>query len=145
MGEKVGGSCYCGLVRFEVTLPSTFCSHCHCNNCRRAHGAAFVTFVGFPAEQVEMTSGRDDLRRYRTETGATRSFCGRCGTTLFYEGPRWAGELHVTLASLDGEIDRAPSHHVFADHRASWWTITDSLPQRGGETGTEPKEPGGSP
>ena len=39
-GDRVGGSCLCGAVRFEVTLPSKFCAHCHCGNCRKAHGAA---------------------------------------------------------------------------------------------------------
>ena len=134
----VEGGCLCGATRFRVRMPSRFCSHCHCSNCRRAHGAAFVTWAGFPREQIEILSG--ELSRYVTDTGATRSFCGQCGTTLFYEGPRWKEELHVALSNLDGEIDRVPQSHVYVDHRASWWTIRDSLPQYGGESGTEAKE-----
>ncbi|MFQ5668438.1 MAG: GFA family protein, partial [Candidatus Binatia bacterium] len=87
------------------------------------------------------TSGADSLHRYLTDTGATRSFCSRCGSTLFFEGPRWPGEIHVALANIEGEIDRDPSGHYYVDHRASWWTITDSLPRYGGETGVEPKDP----
>ena len=49
--ERVQGGCYCGDVRFEADLPPKFVAHCHCHNCRRAHGAAFVTWIGFPAEQ----------------------------------------------------------------------------------------------
>ncbi len=133
------GSCLCGAVEFEVRLPSRFCSHCHCSNCRRAHGAAFVTWVGFPREQVKTISGVDILHRYHTDTGATRSFCSRCGSTLFFESPRWAGEVHVARANIKGEIDRAPADHFYVDHRASWWAITDSLPQHGGDTGDIPK------
>ncbi len=138
--RRLRGSCLCGVVEFEVRLPSKFCAHCHCSNCRRAHGAAFVTWVGFSREQVKTISGVDSLHRYLTDTGATRSFCSRCGSTLFFESPRWAGEVHVTRASIKGEIDQAPSSHFYVDHRASWWTITDSLPQHGGETGDEPKD-----
>ena len=135
----VNGSCLCGTVRFRVTPPSRFCSHCHCQNCRRAHGAAFVTWVGVPEAQLELVAGESELRRYRTDTGATRSFCGVCGSPLFYAGPRWPGEVHVALASLEGEIDRAPGAHVYVDHGAPWFTITDTLPRYGGKTGVERK------
>ena len=97
-----------------------------------------MTWVGFPKEQVTVLSGDDSLHRYRTDTGATRSFCDRCGSTLFYEGPRWPGEVHVTRANIKGKIDREPSHHVFVDDRASWWTITDGLPQHGGASDEDP-------
>ena len=134
--RRFEGSCLCGAVRFELTPPSRFCAHCHCRNCRRAHGAAFVTWAGFPEDQVRIIAGEELLSRYRTDTEATRSFCSRCGSTLFFAAPRWAGELHVALANVEGEIDRAPSAHSFVDHRASWWSITDSLTQYGGEDGT---------
>ena len=137
---KVQGSCLCGAVHFEATLPSRFCAHCHCSNCRRAHGAAFVTWVGFRNEQLQLVAGRNRMVDYRTETDATRSFCSCCGTTLFYRGPRWSGEIHVARANIDGEIDRHPSSHVYVDHRASWWSVSDDLPQYGGESGTEPKQ-----
>ncbi len=138
-GRIVSGGCSCGGVRFEATLPSRFCAHCHCQNCRRAHGAAFVTWVGFPDGQFRVTTGQDRLTRFVTDTGATRSFCSRCGTTLLYEGPRWEGEVHVARAVIDDKIDRDPKLHVYVDHGADWWPISDALPQYGGATGTEPK------
>ncbi len=139
MPELAFGSCLCGVVRFEADLPSRFCAHCHCTNCRRAHGAAFVTYAGFRQDQLQV-SGSDRLTRYRTETGATRVFCSRCGSTLFYEGPRWEGEVHVALANIQDEIDKAPEAHVYVDHRAPWWEISDELPRYGGESGSEMKE-----
>ena len=98
-----------------------------------------MTFAGFKREQVEIT-GVEALARFETETGSIRSFCSRCGSTLFCEGPRWPGEIHVALSNLSGPIDSEPSVHVYVDHRAEWWEITDSLPQRGGKSGVEPKE-----
>jgi hypothetical protein len=143
MAESSGtftGGCLCGAVRFEARPPSRFCAHCHCGNCRRAHGAAFVTWAGFPRDRVRIVEGEETLADYRTDTGATRSFCGRCGTTMFYRGPRWEGELHVALAAINGPIDRAPASHVYVDHHAEWWTIDDGLPCYGGESGMEPKD-----
>ena len=132
------GHCLCGAVRFEVDPPCRFCAHCHCQNCRRAHGAAFVTWVGYPTDQFRLTAGERNLSRYLTDTDAIRSFCSTCGTTLFYEGPRWENEIHVARAVIDGEIEKAPQAHVYVDHKASWDEISDDLPLFGGETGMEP-------
>jgi hypothetical protein len=139
MSREVAGGCLCGTVRYLLTLPARFCAHCHCGNCRRAHGAAFVTYAGFRENQVRLDGGTS-LKRFVTSSGSTRSFCGECGSTLFYEGPRWPGELHVVVANIEGDIEKPPAAHVFVDHGAEWWEIGDDLPQFGGSSGTEPKE-----
>lgn len=41
--------CLCGDITLAATLPSLWAAHCHCSLCRRAHGAAFVTWVGMDA------------------------------------------------------------------------------------------------
>jgi hypothetical protein len=139
MAERtVRGSCYCKRVRFTATLPTRFVAHCHCNNCRRAHGAGFVTWAGVPDPQFRIEAGEDQLGRYATETGALRSFCRTCGTPILYASPRWAGEVHVAVACFDEPLDRLPAAHVYADRSPPWCPITDDLPQRGGESGTEP-------
>jgi len=86
-----------------------------------------------------MLKGEDALVRYRTDTDATRTFCGKCGSTVFYEGPRWPDEIHVAAACLDA-VDREPQANVYVDHKAEWWTFHDELPQLGGPTGMEPKK-----
>ena len=136
--RTASGSCYCGAVRFEATFPSKFCAHCHCHNCRRAHGAGFVTWVGFNEDQLRVVAGEALLGRFKTETEATRSFCTTCGTTLFFAAPRWSGEIHVTLANFHDPVDRAPSAHAYFDRRVPWLASHDDLERYGGESGTEP-------
>ncbi len=140
-GGNIGlGACLCGAVRYEFDVPLKFVAHCHCENCRRAHGAAFVTWAGVPHEAFRMISGEDQLKRYATETQALRSFCGTCGSTLFYESPRWADEKHMVLANLEECVAEDPKAHYYVDSKASWWEIQDDLPQHGGVTGVEPKD-----
>lgn len=131
----VRGGCYCGRVRFEVELPTKFIAHCHCGNCRRAHGAGAVSWAGFLAGQLRFLEGEDGLVRFTTDTQATRSFCGTCGTTMLFEGPRWEGEVHVAVACLDGPLPALPSAHAYADRAPDWFPITDGLEQFGGEDG----------
>lgn len=134
----VSGGCLCGAVRFEVEPPTLFCAHCHCSMCRRNHGAAFVTWFGVARERLRLTAGSDALRRYASSEHGQRSFCSRCGSSLFCENDRHPDHVDVVLASLDGPIDREPGMHVYFDSRAAWTDVRDELPRLGGTTGVAP-------
>lgn len=137
----VRGSCLCGAVQLEITLPTKWCAHCHCSKCRRAHGAAFVTWVGVHEERFRVLGGEDVLVHFASSPQARRSFCGHCGTSLLFRSERWPGEVHVVRVALEGELDREPAAHVFFDDRARWIDAAEELPRYGGPTGTEPLEP----
>lgn len=132
------GGCLCGAVRFEVAGPTKWCSHCHCSLCRRAHGAAFVTWFGVDDASFRFTRGEDEVEWYASTPEARRGFCRRCGSTMFFRSERWAGETHIALAQMDGAIDRRPSAHVFFDSHVDWVVLGDDLRRRGGPSGTDP-------
>ena len=136
--EMVTGSCLCGAVRFEITMPTLFCAHCHCTMCRRAHGAGYVTWIGVLRQQLKFLTGEDRLIRYRSSSHGTRSFCGTCGSTLLCESTHHPERIDVVLGNVTGAIDREPQLHVYFDDRADWVRVTDDLPRLGGKTGLEP-------
>jgi hypothetical protein len=88
--------------------------------CRRAHGAGFVTWVGFDRTALKVESGSETLSRYASSAQATRSFCSRCGSMIFFESGHWPGEIHVTLASLDPAEGLEPQAHSYWSSRAAW-------------------------
>jgi hypothetical protein len=141
----VSGSCFCGAVRFSVRLPTLFCGHCHCSVCRRSHGAGYVTWFAVPRPQLSLEAGDAQLVRFASSEHGARSFCGRCGSSLFCESTRRPDEVDVALASMHGPIDRGPQLHVFFDDRAPWVAVGDDLPRLGGETGLEPRKEGDAP
>ena len=136
---SVPGACLCGALRFEVTLPTLFCAHCHCSMCRRNHGAGFVTWFGVPRTGLRITAGESALVRYRSSEHGTRSFCGRCGSSLFCESTRRPDHVDVVLAAVQAPIDRKPQTHVHFDDRADWIEVADALPRLGGASGFEPR------
>jgi hypothetical protein len=99
--------------------------------CRRAHGAAFVTWFGVPAAAFRITQGGDRLSRFKSSAEAVRSFCGTCGSTMLFESSRWPGEVHVALANMLDAIDRRPTAHVYFDDHVDWITVDDALPKIG--------------
>lgn len=141
--KSAAGSCLCGAVRFRVGLPSLFCAHCHCSMCRRSHGAGFVTWFAVPRAELSFESGEDSLERYRSSEHGTRSFCRRCGSSLFFETTHHPERIDIVLANMEGPIDRSPQLHIWFDERADWVRIDDDLPRLGGPTGLEPIDPDG--
>jgi hypothetical protein len=130
MSSTVGtlhGACLCGAVQFRVETPTLWCAHCHCSMCQRAHGAAFVTWVGVPEDKAWIDETR--LTWFESSAGAGRGFCATCGSSLFFRSKRWPGELHITRANFSDPIDREPDGHAFFDSHVSWFTVTDTLPK----------------
>ena len=87
--KSASGHCLCGKVEFRVNFPTRWCAHCHCSMCQIAHGAAFVTWVGVPKDKFELISGEKRLSWYASSEQASRGYCNRCGTTLFFRSSRW--------------------------------------------------------
>ena len=137
-GARVSGKCLCGSVRFTVQLPSLSCGHCHCSMCRRNHGAGFVTWIAVPRTQFVLEAGEADLTRFRSSDHGTRSFCARCGSSLFCESSHHPEIVDIVLANLNGPIDRPPESHIYFDDRADWVVVNDGLPRLGGASGREP-------
>jgi hypothetical protein len=124
------GSCLCGAVRFRAALPSKWVAHCHCTYCRRAHGAAFVTWAGFPSENVSLEPDSQAPTWFTSSPGARRAFCGRCGSPMFFESTRWPDEMHVARALFSDPLDREPMAHVFFENHVPWLTVADELPKK---------------
>jgi hypothetical protein len=111
--------------------------------CRRAHGAGFVTWVGFDRAALTIESGSDTLSSYASSAQANRSFCSRCGSMIFFQSGHWPGEIHVTLASLDAAEGLEPQVHSYWSSRVPWadWSGTELPRLDPPDHGTD--EPGG--
>jgi hypothetical protein len=92
-----------------------------------------VTWVGTDGDKFELLGDTSTLRIHHSTPEATRSFCGTCGTPLFFESPRWPGELHVTLGSVDPALAEHlhPEAHAYWASHVSWiGPIDDGLPRK---------------
>ena len=123
LAPELDARCFCGGVRLRVTAPTEFCGHCHCANCRLAHGAAYVTW----------TSGETRVRWFESRPGTRWGFCGECGSSLLYRSEDAPGRIYVTAASFPGGLDRAPESHVSWEERVGWLEPTH-LPCYRGKT-----------
>ena len=115
------GRCLCGAVRYRAEGAPKWIANCHCESCRRATGAPMASYAGFAAERFAYTAGAPT--RVASSPGVTRSFCGRCGSPLTYEGARWPGEVHVLIGTLDRPEDFVPTRNAFVEEKLPWLRI----------------------
>ena len=121
------GGCFCGAVRYRVTVPSRDVAHCHCGICRRTTGAPFVTWATFPAAQFAFTAGTPS--EIRATPRAVRTFCGSCGTGLTFREYARPNSVDVTVGSLDTPDVVAPDAHIWTASRLGWLHVDDDLVQ----------------
>jgi hypothetical protein len=124
------GQCLCGLIKYEVDEIEPRMGHCHCSMCRKFHGAAFATLGEAKADNFRWVAGEEHLKTYLAPNGTKRQFCENCGSSLIFVPANDAGELiEFSLGTLDSKIELIPDAHIFTNYAASWYEVSDDLPQ----------------
>jgi hypothetical protein len=121
------GGCLCSVVRYRASADPLRVVSCHCGTCRRASGAAFMTFVHFPVGAFEWIGGQP--RRYRSSAEAERGFCAVCGSTLSMQESVLADRVQVSLGSLDRPDLVRPDDHVWTTSQLPWLNLVDDRPR----------------
>jgi hypothetical protein len=95
--------------------------------CRKAHGAAFATYVRSPSAGFQLLQGADRIGRYESSPGFFRAFCSQCGSVVPSEP---GGERMFTPAgNLDDDPGVKPVGHIYVGSKAPWYEITDDATQ----------------
>jgi hypothetical protein len=124
-GEAFTGGCLCGAVRYEGHGEPYNVTHCHCLDCRKSVGAAFVTWASFARSNFRFVHGEP---RVMTWEGRLRSFCANCGTSLtFMSGPE-TDEIDVAVATFDEPEHVSPGDNVWVCDQLHWVESIGSLP-----------------
>lgn len=107
--ERYTGGCVCGNVRVVATGRPYRVGLCHCNDCRKHHGALFHASAIFPEDAVTIEG--------ETRDHAGRHFCPNCGSSVF---SRTDDEIEVNLGSLDAPDQLRPTYELWTIRRESW-------------------------
>jgi hypothetical protein len=127
------GACLCGAVEIEIDVPAFWAWHDHSAASRRAHGAAYATYIGCWRKHVRVIKGKKSIARFEdAKTNSVRSFCARCGTPLIYERGRSAHMINLPRALFAGRTGREPRYHLNIDELQDWtYTGKPLVPLKG--------------
>jgi len=124
------GQCLCAKIKYQVDKIEPNLSHCHCQMCRKFHGAAFATYAEAKVENFQWLKGEELLKSYLAENGTVRKFCNNCGSSLIFVPSKDNGEfIEFAVGTLDSEIENKPNAHIFTRYKSCWYEIKDQLPQ----------------
>jgi hypothetical protein len=125
------GGCACAAIRYECTEAPVAMFNCHCADCQRASGGAFVTVALLPERAVKILCGRPSFYRSIGEAGrwTDRGFCSKCGTPLFARGEVAPGYISVKPGSLDDGSWFKPTNDTWAPSAPAWLHMDVRLPK----------------
>jgi hypothetical protein len=129
MSELLEGGCACGAIRYRLGSDPLFIHCCHCLNCQRQTGSAFVINLMIEATFVEMVAGAPQPVDVPRDDGSTQRIfrCPTCQVAVFSEYGR-PEVRYVRAGTLDRPSTVTPDVHIFTKSKVSWVTIPESTP-----------------
>ena len=124
------GGCACGGVRYRLKDEPLFTHCCHCRNCQRQTGSAFVVNLLIEADRVEILAGSPQPVDAPRDDGSTQRIfrCPGCQVAVFSEYG-WPEVWFVRGGTLDEPWSVAPDVHIFTTSKLPWVTLPESTPE----------------
>jgi hypothetical protein len=125
------GGCACGALRYNLTADPLIVHACHCRDCQRLTGSAFVTNIWIERKFVEAGSAVPKSFKLTAGSGKYQEvfFCDRCGTYLwskYYASP--GDTLLVRVGTLDHPEAIQPDVHIFTRSKLPWLELPKDVP-----------------
>jgi hypothetical protein len=123
------GGCACGEVRYRLTVDPLITHCCHCLNCQRQTGSAFVINALLEADRVELLSGEPVVVPV-PRGGSGNQLISRCPTcqVALYSRYTRAAVRFVRAGTLDDPSTVAPDVHIYTRSKVPWVTLPDGVP-----------------
>lgn len=129
-GEEImQGSCLCGRVQYQYSGDIDEISMCHCSQCRKAQGTAFVAVAPIRSAEFEVIKGHDCLKEFRASPGKARVFCSECGSPLYSYRDDLPEVKRLRVGTLETEVQPDRQYHAFVGSRASWYETNGHYPE----------------
>ena len=115
-------------MRYRLTSEPLFVHCCHCRNCQRQTGSAFVINLLIEADRVEVTGEPQGVRVPRDDgSEQTIHRCPHCQVAVFSEYGRPA-VLFVRAGTLDDPDAVTPDVHIYTRSKVPWVVLPDGAP-----------------
>ena len=130
MNQVKEGGCSCGDVRYRLTSEPMFVHCCHCLNCQRHTGTAFVINLLIEADRVELIRGAPYPVTMAENGGSpNRIFrCPQCHVAVWSEYGGRSQVLFVRGGTLDEPSSVSPNVHIFTRSKLPWVQLPESVP-----------------
>ena len=129
MSDHREGGCSCGAIRYRLASEPLFVHCCHCLNCQRQTGSAFVINLLIESDRVELLAGEPQAVDVPRDDGSAQTIyrCPACQVAVFslYGFP---GVRFVRAGTLDDPSTVSPDVHIYTRSKVPWVALPESVP-----------------
>jgi hypothetical protein len=123
------GGCACGAVRYRLVSEPMFVHCCHCLNCQRQTGSAFVINLLIEGDRLELLAGEPQAVDVPRDDGSMQRIyrCPDCQVAVFSEYGR-PEVCFVRSGTLDDPKGITPDVHIYTRSKVGWLALPDGVP-----------------
>jgi hypothetical protein len=123
------GQCSCGEVKFTLTSKPMFVHCCHCFDCQRQTGSAFVLNALIETDRIRVT-GEPEAIAMPTESGRPHDIyrCKTCKVAVWSDYGRRPKLRFVRVGTLKEPHAIQPDAHIFVRSKVPWVAIPEGQP-----------------
>ncbi len=128
--DSLEGGCACGATRYRLTSAPMFVHCCHCRDCQRQTGSAFVINALIETSRVEILKAEPVRSEMPTESGRPHGIyrCPTCGTAVWSEYGGIKALRFVRGGTLDQPSSVSPDVHIYVRSKLPWVKLPDGVP-----------------
>ena len=116
------GGCQCGKLRYELAAAPLMLYACHCTNCQKQTGSAFVLSTAIVESAFSFTEGKPAKTEWISDAGNKRYgyYCGDCGCRIANGQTPSIGVLSLRAGTFDDKSWVRPAGHIWVKSAQNW-------------------------
>ena len=124
------GHCGCGAVTYVMNADPIIVHCCHCSECQRQTGSAFVLNALVESEHVTVEGPtREVTLPTPSGNGQAITRCAECGVAVFSSYLIRKGRLrYIRVGTLDDPNACPPDVHIFTSSKQEWLSLEGGIP-----------------
>jgi hypothetical protein len=129
-GDELTGGCACGAIRYRMTTGPMFVHCCHCLDCQRQTGSAFVINALIETTRLELEGAEPERFEMPTDSGRPHGIysCQSCGTAVWSEYGGLSTLRFVRVGTLDDPHLLEPDVHIYIRSKVPWVQLPEGVP-----------------
>jgi hypothetical protein len=130
MDVGLTGACACGGIRYELLSEPMFVHCCHCLDCQRQTGSAFVINAIIETDRIRVMTGTPQPVRVPTDSGRVHDIhrCPACQVALWSDYGGRPYLRFVRVGTLDQPSRIKPDVHVYTRSKVPWVGLPADVP-----------------
>jgi hypothetical protein len=129
MAKKLTGGCACGFVRYELLAKPMFVHCCHCVDCQRSTGSAFVINAIIETQAIKVGHGKPVAVPVPRDYAPHDIYrCPKCQVAVWSDYGHKPNIRFVRVGTLDKPDALKPDVHIFTRWKVKWVKLPKGTP-----------------